>query len=301
MSTRKNDPIAKRPDQARPDRVAYAQGVMLDADDFHAEQGYHRGRLARALKYVVGYGTVAGLGVSHRAESGDDPEQIRVAPGMALDRLGRIIEVPRLACIRLQRWWDALVTNPDGTPNFTGRDVLRQGWYDAVGGRPSGVLADIFIRFTICERGLTPAFATGPYDALDAVQPSRLRDGYELSFIVRDDDPGEPINPYTQYDAVIAGGNVASRAIDAIIGSWQDGTDTTPGWDRESDRYQPLPIHHSDADPTSVLVARVLIPADNAVDADSAPTRRAEPPEIYNAIRHIVMAPGLFQRWPGGV
>jgi hypothetical protein len=41
----------------------------------------------------------------------------------------------------------------------------------------NGVIADVFLNFVVCERGKTPAFASGPFDALDAIAPSRLRDG----------------------------------------------------------------------------------------------------------------------------
>ena len=35
------------------------------------------------------------------------------------------------------------------------------------------------------QRGKTPAFAVGPFDATDAVVPSRLRDEYELRLVPR--------------------------------------------------------------------------------------------------------------------
>jgi len=107
MSTRA-DPLQGA--QTR-DRVAYAMGVLLDADAFGAEQTYHRGRLARALAYLHGSGTVAGLRVEWQgaiAPGAGNPgreERLVVHPGMAVDRLGRMIEVPRDACIRLQNWY----------------------------------------------------------------------------------------------------------------------------------------------------------------------------------------------------
>src|SRR5437870_11525741 len=100
MSTSK-DPLTQ---ETHPDRVFYATGTLLDAADFSAEQMYHRGRLARALTYLHGSGTVAGLKVEWERPlmAGADPkfpagreETLRVHPGMAIDRLGRIIEVPR--------------------------------------------------------------------------------------------------------------------------------------------------------------------------------------------------------------
>src|ERR1700681_2601828 len=46
-----------------PSRVYYSPGLMLGVEDFQADQGYHRGRLARALLQLCGTGTVAGLKV----------------------------------------------------------------------------------------------------------------------------------------------------------------------------------------------------------------------------------------------
>ena len=54
--------------------------------------------------------------------------------------------------------------------------------------------ADIFLAFHPCERGYTPAFASGPFDALDASQPSRVRDAYELTLVPRP----KPESPATQ-------------------------------------------------------------------------------------------------------
>ena len=81
------------PLQEGPDRVHYATGVLLGAEDFQAEQAYHRSRLARALAYAMGYGTLAGLAVSHepaQPADADNParsERLLVAPGLAIDRL----------------------------------------------------------------------------------------------------------------------------------------------------------------------------------------------------------------------
>ena len=80
-----------------PDRVHYETGVLLNAEDFLAEQNYHRGRLARALGYVNGSGTVAGLKILHEAEvpatatEVGRAERILIEPGLAIDRLGRLI------------------------------------------------------------------------------------------------------------------------------------------------------------------------------------------------------------------
>lgn len=297
MSARDDDPIRQRTREG-PRRLAYAEGVLLDAEDFGDEQSYHRGRLARALKYLAGHGTVAGLAVDYRAEVPDtQPEELRVAPGMAIDRVGRMIEIPRPACLRLARWWDAMVDEPDGTPNTDGRSALRQGWHDAAGPWPSGVIVEVFVRFVICERGRTPSFASGAVDAIDATAPSRLADGYELSLEVREGPPPDLPNPYQTWVDLIAAGDLPARAHLAITQSWLEGTDA---WDTDTDP-EPLPEHPAGVDPTGVILARVLIPADQAAAPDEAPTRRAEPVLVDNAVRHLAVTPGLFARWPAGV
>ena len=68
------------PDLDSRDRLNYVQGMLLDAESFGDEQLYHRGRLARALAYLFGTGTVAGLAVAYRNDAGQD--EIEVAPGI---------------------------------------------------------------------------------------------------------------------------------------------------------------------------------------------------------------------------
>ncbi|MEZ5609648.1 MAG: hypothetical protein R3E45_04260 [Rhodocyclaceae bacterium] len=115
-----DDPLYALPDASRPH---YATGMLLDAGDFADEQTYHRNRLARALAFVSGAGarrlpealdpdtagaaglfgggTLAGLRVRQVPAAGEAVEEIRIAPGLAVDRLGRLVEVPRAVCLRL--------------------------------------------------------------------------------------------------------------------------------------------------------------------------------------------------------
>ncbi|MGG6297045.1 hypothetical protein ACQ4M4_21840 [Leptolyngbya sp. AN02str] len=205
--------------QARlfPERVFYATGVLLNADDFHAEQLYHRDRLARALAYLHGSGTVAGLAVEWKSRlepggtegeqtfpNGRD-EEIVVHPGLAIDRLGRLIEVPEPACIRLQNWL-AHQSQSDlrsahhplpGTDGSTPIAISRGGGPTAqdgpitVGNGRRGLVVDVFLRFVLCEKGYTPSFAAGATDATDAAVPDRYQERYELSLILRP-EPTQP-------------------------------------------------------------------------------------------------------------
>lgn len=266
-----------------PDRVHYATGVLLNAEDFQAEQDYHRGRLARALRYTNGWGTLAGLEVEYQPEvpaSGDDDgreERIVITPGLAIDRLGRLIEVGNSLCLRPGIWY-----------RQQGADALRNSWHDADeswSGAPSGVTADIFIRFAACERGKTPAFASGPFDTIDAVTAARLRDGYETELVLRTEaNPPEPENPWPG----ITGGTRAERTAQMrarIFDAWKE-----TSRDDSLDGPDPLAEHVAGQDTTSLLLARLVIPADAAV-GDTAPSRRdGEAVAINNTLRPFVIS-----------
>src|SRR5689334_18486754 len=163
-----------------PDRVAYAEGALLGVEAFTDDQTYDRGRLARALAFLDGSGTLAGLKVEYKGPRGPN-EQVVTHPGAAIDRLGRLVEVPRDACIRLDNWYSAQ----------TASDLV-QGFHAAA----NGVIVDVFLRFVACDRALTPAFATGPFDATDYASPSRVRDGYKLELVIRKEgNPPLPASP----------------------------------------------------------------------------------------------------------
>jgi len=271
-----------------PDRVFYATGVLLDPTDFIAEQVYHRGRLARALAYMQGSGTVAGLKVDWIAPGPTQEEEIVCRPGMAIDRLGRIIEVPRNACIRLGVWYDAMAqTNPSD---------LVEAFHTSVG----GVIVDVFIKFVSCERGKTPALASGPFDATDAAVPSRLRDSYQLDLVLRKEQPtpekpGPPPLPVTIWPdlSAITNADDKLKALrDAIFSNWKEGTDN-----RDLNGLpDPLPEQVENQDPTSVFLARLTVPA----TAGNPPARSSGAtitPDNYS--RSFVYPIGALMRWIG--
>jgi len=283
------DPLAKAQAQGESqDRLWYATGVLLDAEDFLDEQTYHRGRLARALAYLYGSGTVAGLRVVWEAavDPGTDvslpdgrPERIKVEPGLAIDRLGRLVELPHMACLRLNRWYEA-----------QSDDDVAQGFH----GAPfNGVVVDVFLTFVACERGKTPAFAAGPYDALDPVVPSRIRDGYAVTLVIRKEaDPPVPVNQWPDLLGVADPSERADRMRQAVFGAWREGTQ----WQELDGKLAPMLEHASGQDTTAVLLARLALPATQA-SAAARPQRTAGVPvQVDNNIRPIVFNPG---RWAG--
>jgi hypothetical protein len=293
------DPLYARPAAERP---SYATGMLLDAQDFTDEQTYHRGRLARALASLTGGGTLAGLRISHTAAAAAPnarPEEIRVEPGLAIDRLGRLIEVPRPACLRLQVWFDAERAADGG-------DRLRRAAYGTLDRFLSeralaaglalparAVVADVFLRFVACARGLTPAFAAGPFDALDAVATSRVRDAYELQLVAREglDDAFDGL-PAPGPDLAGIADPAARRARlqDAILDSYPAGGRAGRPGDLE-----PLPEHPQGIDRTAVFLARVLIPVGTA----NPPARTPADVVVDGGGRRFVASVFLLGRWVG--
>ncbi len=298
------DPLYARP---AADRPSYATGMLLDAQDFTDEQTYHRGRLALALASLAGSGTVAGLRVVHLGEtSGTDarPEEIRVEPGLALDRLGRLTEVPRAACVRLGAWFDAeaAADGGDRVRRAAYREVERFLSARAIAeagaeGRPSiparAVVADVFVRFVACARGLTPSFAAGPFEALDAVATSRVRDAYELQLALREglDDrfDGLPA-PGLDLAAIADAAARRARLQDAILDSYPAG-----GVVAGADGVAPLAEHPSGIDPTAVFLARVMIP----VGATDPPLRDGRGVVVDGWSRRFAPSTMQLAQWIG--
>jgi hypothetical protein len=291
MGTR-SDPLRKGP---VPDRVFYATGALLDADDFTAEQTYHRARLARVLAYLHGSGTVAGLRVVHQPgiAAGADPalaegreERLMVEPGLAVDPIGRLIEIPRAGCIRLGRWYQQQDAEQlsSAVHTLTADDTSL-----------TGVVADVYARFVPCERGKTPAFVAGPFAALDAVAPSRVRDEYALDLVLRDEDtPPEPTRildlPDDDED------EARTQLHEAILDAWREGTD------EEGDaEISLLHAHAAGQDPTSVFLARLVIETEEGEPAAGDPPARVaeRTVSVMNTMRPFVYTGGSLSRWMG--
>lgn len=293
------DPLYARP---LPERPSYATGMLLDARDFADEQTYHRGRLARALAHLAGGGTLAGLRVVHRPEvaTGADahPEEIRVEPGVAVDRLGRLVELPRPACIRLARWFETQAASGSAVRLASYENPARFASPRSLaddGALPARALvADVFLRFVACEQGLSPSFASGPYDALDAVATSRLRDAWELLLVARpgldDAHDGLPA-PGPDLAAIADPAARRARLQDALLDAYP------PSGRAGSDgELEPLPEHPNGVDRSAVFLARVFVP----VGAANPPARDlAVAPRVDNWRRRFLPSLPLVARWIG--
>ena len=262
------DPLEALPP---PERVNYATGVLLDAQDFIDEQTYHRARLAAALKAFGGFGTLSGLRVIPPDPTDPDLE-LSVAPGLALDRFGRLIQIDAAQCIRLTRWFAA-----------TSTAALRSAMPVA-----GTVVADVFLSAVDCARGKTPAFATGPFDALDAVIPARLAEQAQLDLVLRAEASPTPTPKNFWPDATAD----AATRLQAVLGSWEtlDTTDAQGGFD-------PLQEHVIGQDSAAALLARVSIPVTAGPGANDRPALDlTRPVSVDNSLRPFVFLPG---KWLG--
>ena len=271
------DPLEAAPPA---ERVNYATGVLLDAQDFRDEQTYHRARLATALRHLAGFGTVAGLRV--RPPEADDVElELGVAPGVAIDRHGRLLELQTPQCIRLARWFAA-----ETTPRL--RAALHRSPRVTV---PVAVVVDVFLSVMTCARGKTPAFATGPFDALDAVVPSRLAETVQLELIARTEGDADPIPTPANFWPAADATNDAK--LQAVLGSWDGGTAGS-----SDGGLDPLEEHVDGHDTAALFLARVTIPV--LAEADPSTARPVldltTPVSVDNSARPFVFLPG---KWLG--
>jgi hypothetical protein len=261
-----------------PERVNYATGVLLQAEDFRDEQTYHRARLATALSNLIGHGTVAGLRVLP-PESEDNELEVRVEAGLAIDRFGRLIEVTEPWCIRLARW-------------FAGQETgaLRAAVHRSqVAPIPVGVVADLFLSVADCGRRKTPSFAQGPFDALDALVPARLAEEPSFELVMRpESDPPVPRNDWPASSAS------EDERREAVLGGYRK---RVSSGDADS---LPMLVEQVDGhDRSAVFLARITIPVTLAANsaADKRPVLNpAKQVTADNGTRPFIYLPG---KWLG--
>ncbi len=260
-----------------PERVNYATGVLLQAEDFRDEQTYHRARLATALSSLLGHGTLAGLAVVP-PEDEDNDLHLRVEPGTAIDRHGRLIEVNEPWCTRLAMWFAAQETAALGA-------AVHRSAGAAI---PVSVVADLFLSVADCGRRKTPSFAQGPFDALDALVPARLAEEPSFELVLRNEPaPPKPNNVWPD-----AGASAADK-LAAVLAGYR------PGQEGPDSGLAPLVEHVNGHDFGAVLLARIAIPVTHPANAtaDKRPVLDlGKRVQADNAIRPFIFLPG---KWLG--
>jgi hypothetical protein len=83
--------------------LRYHFGMLLGVTDFETEQSYHRGKMRLHNTCLHGEGVVWGFDVRLDSDKGE----IRVLPGLALDRIGRELHLDADACLNVAAWFAA--------------------------------------------------------------------------------------------------------------------------------------------------------------------------------------------------
>lgn len=209
--------------------------------------------------------------------------EIAVSAGLAIDRVGRMIEVPQTVCIYLQPW-------------MAGQAV--SDLQSALHG--SAIVVDVFATFIPCSQGVTPCFATqDDYDATDAFAANRLLDSFAMQLILRTDAaPALPQDAWAGLGAVPTAGvsaTVVQTLKQSILAANTGAAASAPFSVNGSAPSEDPPL----LDPSSVFLARITIPA-------TAPTIAGQPPSytlsgisIDNMSRLFVYPPSLVARTLG--
>lgn len=202
----------------------------------NAPAGFTSGATTPVWNTAIGATTADGIVATAWTCAGPSQLEIEVTPGLAIDRAGRMIEVPRTVCIRIENW----------LANQTVSDLNA-----SLAGGSGNLLVDVFATFLPCTRGVTPCFGTqDDYDATDAFSANRLLDSFSMQLVLRTDaNPGLPKDPW------LAAGAVPTSAVTAA---------TTQALKQSilSAAYGAPPTEYpAGFDATSVFLARVSIPA----------------------------------------
>lgn len=291
-----------------PERLHYAPGVLLDTADFEDEQTYHRAQLGRALTALFGFGTLAGLRVSAvvTAVPGDNTTcsiEVHVKPGLALDRLGRLIEVRREQCLKVEDWLAARDSVGE-TVEPTRTAEVKAAVVGAAGART--LLLDVWLRSLPCAHGRTPAFAAGPFNATDYTVPARLADGFEMSLDLAADKTGAtvPVNGLPPLDERLEElqaetdpearrqARIAWSVDNVLDHTWVPPSESSPG------QLGKLAEHRSQAMWASVLLARLQVPVgDDPFPrvADKPRVDAAAATLVDNSLRPIIFVPTAWR------
>lgn len=177
---------------------------------------------------------------------GQSQLEIEVTAGLAIDRVGRMIESPSTVCILLQPWL-ASQTAADLTSAMQGG---------------SSILVDVFATFVPCTQGVTPCFATqDDYDATDAFSANRLLDSFAMQLVLRTDpSPKLPQDPWLGAGAVPSG-SVTSTLVQGVQQNILQAS-AGPGAASPFAVNGPTPAEYPPGfDASSVFLARISIPA----------------------------------------
>jgi hypothetical protein len=215
---------------------------------------------------------------------GPSQSEVQVTAGLAIDRVGRMIEVPSTVCIRMALWLAGQASSDLNNAILAGNLWL-----------------DVFATFAPCTKGVTPCFATqDDYDATDAFSANRLLDSFAMRLVLRTDAssvasggslpvPQDPWFPPAPPSGGITG---ALAAIQQSILS----ANTGPAASLPFTSGGPVPPEiPGGVDPSSVFLARISMPATAGVGGQP-PTYNLSGIQVANNLRLFVYPLSLVAR-----
>jgi hypothetical protein len=250
-------------------RVNYTLGLVLGVDEFQQDQLYHAAGRRGHNRLLHGYGTVWGLRVE-AATGGAEPE-VRVEPGVAVDPCGREICVPDLMCVKLNQW-------------LTRHRPALQELFPDPPAQP--IPLAVLLCYRECPSDTVPVPGEPCRSQDDAMQPSRIRDDFELKLALRDEGlwgspPADASGPLPRF-RVSQPEEQAVRAFGLILARVETTTDPELGTTGKAELLEAVQAL-ADAD-----VAGELLPDSPPTGADDLillPADRA--PEILRDAFHV--------------
>ncbi len=217
--------------------------------------------------------------------------ELAVTAGLAVDRVGRLIDVPRTVCILLNNWlaqqiacWQKQLANPQpGQPAMADPNLAIHN---------GSLVCDVFATFVPCTQGLTPCFASeDDYDATDAFSPNQLLDSFAMQLVLRTDaTPLTPVDPWKSSGALAASGSAITAANETTLQNLLLSAAAGPA--AAAVEYPPS------FDTSSVFLARIQIAA-TAGASGQPPVYNLAQVSINNNSRLFLYPAGLLARLIG--
>jgi hypothetical protein len=213
---------------------------------------------------------------------GQQQLEIAVTPGLAVDRVGRMLVVPTTVCIRIQNWLNSQTVS-DLTSAFAA-------------GNKTSILVDVFATFAPCTQGVTPCFASqDDYDATDAFSANRMLDSFAMQMVLRtDNNPQLPQDPWLPAGAVPTGAvtPTLTQALKQSLLSANAGAQANTPFTNGGTAPREIPPGF---DPSSVFLARITVPA-TAGASGKPPNFTLNSLVIDNLSRLFLYPPSLVAR-----
>lgn len=171
-------------------RNSYFYGMLLDVYHFERETNYHNAKRWLINRLVLGYGVVCGLDVL----PGREGNQILITPGVAIDKWGREIIVPKqIGPIAIP---DELMPRPGGQYEEQARHIKQEPEEEGC--------VQVLICYHECESDPIPVLA-GDCNNSQPCAPSTIREQYRVSF---EEGCAEPYHAECRIPDVISGGRI---------------------------------------------------------------------------------------------